>query len=77
MLLEDILARQKALAEGPTLGNLHPDARAQAIARASINPEQLEPDNHDYEDLGVPADAAGADSRPVAPSSIDSTKGQS
>lgn len=34
--LHESLARQKALAEAPTLGNLHPDARAQAIARAGI-----------------------------------------
>jgi hypothetical protein len=34
--VKDILAEQKALAEGPTLGNLHPNARAQAIARAGI-----------------------------------------
>lgn len=34
--LNDSLAKQKALAEGPTLGNLHPDARAQAIARAGL-----------------------------------------
>lgn len=32
--VNDILAEQQALAEAPTLGNLHPDARAQAIARA-------------------------------------------
>lgn len=34
--LHETLAKQKALAEGPTLGNLHPDARSQAIARAGI-----------------------------------------
>lgn len=31
--LKEEAAKQKALAEAPTLGNLHPDARAQAIAR--------------------------------------------
>ena len=35
-LLRDALAKSKALAESPTLGNLHPDARAQALARAGI-----------------------------------------
>lgn len=34
--LHETMAQQKALAEAPTLGNLHPDARAQAIARAGI-----------------------------------------
>lgn len=34
--LKDQMAKSKALAEAPTLGNLHPDARAQAIARAGI-----------------------------------------
>lgn len=34
--LHESLAKQRALAEAPTLGNLHPDARAQAIARAGI-----------------------------------------
>lgn len=34
--LHEQLAKQRALAEAPTLGNLHPDARAQAIARAGI-----------------------------------------
>ncbi len=33
--LNESLAKSKALADAPTLGNLHPDARAQAIARAS------------------------------------------
>jgi hypothetical protein len=34
--LHESLAKSKALAEAPTLGNLHPDARAQALARAGI-----------------------------------------
>lgn len=34
--LHETMAQQKALAEAPTLGNLHPDARDQAIARAGI-----------------------------------------
>jgi len=33
--LHERLAKQKALADAPTLGNLHPDARSQAIARAA------------------------------------------
>jgi len=34
--VKDILEKMKAFAEGPTLGNLHPDARSQAIIRAGL-----------------------------------------
>lgn len=34
--LHDILRKTEELANAPTLGNLHPDARAQAIARAAM-----------------------------------------
>lgn len=35
--VHEAVARMRALAEAPTLGNLHPDARAQAIARATFD----------------------------------------
>ena len=37
--LKDSIAKSHALSDAPTLGNLHPDARAQAISRASREDE--------------------------------------
>lgn len=38
-LLGAIMREMQDLAGGPTLGNMHPDARRQAIARASVTPK--------------------------------------
>lgn len=57
--VHETLAKQKALAEAPTLGNLHPDARAQAIARAGIAEAEAMRKRMDFLHSAASVDADG------------------